>query len=169
MTLEEFYKKAVEKLTPKKDKLEDFNKKVPACFKRKKSKGQKFGKPIVCVCGKIRKVYDWIQEGREDTEVRTVLEKYGVEGFKKMTEENKQEIYADISNVGDLRTNLEKIQHAEEAWKRLPLEVREEFNQDKNLFIETGMKWAEKKIAEYQAKQQKPTATEEPKGDIENA
>lgn len=168
MTLEEFYKKAVEKIIPRKDKLDDFNKKVPACFKRKKTKGQTFGEPFVVKCGKIIKNREWIEEGREDTEVSKVLEKYGVEGFKKMTEDAKMGIYADISSVGDLRSNLEKVHQAEDLWKGLPLEIREEFNHDKNLFIETGLNWAKKKSAEIltkrEIKQEQPTATE-PKGD----
>lgn len=119
-----------------------------------KTKGQNFGKPKLTKAGKTFDVREWIQSNREDTEIYDTLEKYGVDGWKRLQDENKQEIYADITNMGDLRNNLDKIRAAEKMWGELPREVRAEFQNNKELFIEGGIKWAENKIKEFNDKKE---------------
>lgn len=130
-----------------------------------KTKGQNFGKPKLTKAGKTFDVREWIQSNREDTEIYDTLEKYGVDGWKRLQDENKQEIYADITNMGDLRGNLEKMRAAEKMWGELPREIRAEFQNNKELFIEGGIKWAEKKVKEHQdkinAQKQEQTANNE--------
>lgn len=84
--------------------------------------------------GKKINVYDFIQEGREDTEIYPTLEKYGC--IDKMIL-NREDVYADY-------TELQKMQglrgvkdfeiQAKTMFYNLPLEVRKEFDNDINKF-----------------------------------
>lgn len=107
-------------------------------------------------------VYDKIQEAREDTEIYPTLEKYGcIEGH--MMADN-EKMFADFTEFRDLRTMKDQQIKADEMFYALPLEVRQKFNNDKNVFMRDGEKWLKDKIAEEMTTEQTFEHTEE-KGD----
>lgn len=129
---------------------------------RKKTKGQTFGRPKLKKAGKEFDVHDWIQEGREDTEIYATLEKYGC--LDRM-ETDANTLYGDMSEISDLRNVIEQAQRADEMWNSLPLELRREFQHNKSLFMENGKDYLEKII-----KKSKETGSEiENKGENSDA
>jgi hypothetical protein len=117
-------------------------------------KEQNFDKKEISVkkAGKKINVYDMIQAGREDTEVYPTLEKYG--SIEKMQLDTKG-TYADLTEIGNLRNVIERANKAEELWQGLPLQVRQQFNHNPSLFMESGEQWIKKMIDEETAKQAK--------------
>lgn len=115
--------------------------------KWRERKNQDFNKSKISItkAGKTYNVYDNIQESREDTEIYPTLEKYGcIEGHML---EDPNKIYADFQMFGDLRTMKEQQMKADEMFYNLPLEVRQKFNNDKNIFMKDGEKWIKEEIA----------------------
>lgn len=112
---------------------------------------QAFDKEKITVtkAGKEYNVYNFIQEGREDTEIYPTLEKYGC--IDRMIL-NEKEVYEDMRNMGNLRNRLDQIKEADNIWKNLPLEVRQEFGHSKREFVEKGEKWIKAKIDAENAK-----------------
>lgn len=91
-------------------------------------------KITVKMAGKEINVYDFIQAGREDTEIYPVLEKYGCIDKIKRTD---QELYADITAIqklDGLRGIVEQQRQAKEMFEQLPMEIRKEFNNSLNEF-----------------------------------
>lgn len=107
------------------------------------SKGQHFEKDFVERAGKVICVDDWIQAGREDTEIYPTLEKYGCIDRMVLDTEG---VYADVSASKDLRGSLEQIKEANKIWENLPIDVRKEFNNDKYEFMDRGEKWLKSKL-----------------------
>lgn len=101
--------------------------------------------------GKTFNVYDKIQENREDTEIYPTLEKYGCIDRMML---NTQGVYADFQEFKGLREMKEQQIKADEMFYNLPLDVRIQFQNDKNLFMRDGEKWIKEKIdaAEKEAK-----------------
>lgn len=104
--------------------------------------------------GKELNVYDWTQSGREGTEIKEVLKKYN--GDAKLTQEM---MYAKWNEIGDMLTGINDLHDymqakikAENYWKSLPLEIREQFNNNVYEFCKNGRKWAQDKINEFEAK-----------------
>lgn len=97
---------------------------------------QKFDKNKIFFekCGKKINVYDFIQEGREDTEIYPTLEKYGC--IDKMMI-NKEDVFADyteLQKMQDLRGIKDFEIKAKQMFYNLPLDVRKEFDNDINKF-----------------------------------
>lgn len=90
--------------------------------------------------GKDYNLYQMIQDAREDTEIYPTLYKYG--SIKRM-EVDYNDIYDDLSAIGDLRNIQDLKIAADKAWAKVPTEVKNQFNNDKYLFAEKGKKWAE--------------------------
>lgn len=106
---------------------------------------------------KTFKVYDAIQEAREDTEIYPTLEKYGC--IEKLVMDTGK-VYADFRAFKDLKNMQDQQKAAMELWNSLPYDVRKEFNNNMHTFADNGEEYLKKKLAE----QQKETiATEEPK------
>lgn len=102
-------------------------------------------------------VYDFIQEGRADTEIYPTLEKYGsIDRLKKdLTEEQQRALYQDftlIQEMGDYRGVKDYQAKANKMFYELPLEIRKEFANDINKFTKNGAQWLKKKIDETEAK-----------------
>jgi hypothetical protein len=125
---------------------------------RKISEGLDVKKPKLIKAGKEFDVYDWIQAAREDTEIYPTLEKYG--SLKRM-EIDVNTLYGDITEIKDLRDIHDMIKKSEEIWEGLPVEVRREFNHDKQRFMNEGEEWI-KKLKDEQEKN-KPVIITEPK------
>lgn len=121
---------------------------------RKKTKGQTFGRPKLKKAGKEFDVHDWIQEGREDTEIYTTLEKYGC--LDRM-EVDHELLFGDMTEMADLRGTIERAKRAKELWEGLPIDIRTEFNNDSELFAEQGLDWLKKKIEEKKTKTEQGT------------
>lgn len=101
-------------------------------------------------------VYDFIQEGREDTEIYPTLEKYGSIEPMKLKVENAEQMYNDftqIQELGGYRGILEYQKKAKEMFYQLPSELRKEFNNDINKFTKEGAEYLNKKIAEMKEKE----------------
>lgn len=101
-------------------------------------------------------VYDFIQEGREDTEIYPTLEKYG--SIKRM-ELDTPAVYQKFEKVNDLRDHLEQQKEAVNMWNALPLDIRKQFNNDRYEFMNNGMQWLEKRMSEIKAKEAAAQAT----------
>lgn len=95
--------------------------------------------------GKTYNVYDKIQENREDTEIYPTLEKYGC--IDRMMLDT-QGVYADFQEFKGLREMKDQQIKADEMFYSLPLDVRIQFQNDKNLFMRDGEKWIKSKIDE---------------------
>lgn len=109
--------------------------------------GQIFGEPVLEKAGKKFKVRDWIQAGREDTEIYETLEKYG--SIERMKVDIKP-LYGDMTKIKDLRNIHEMVKKSEELWESLPIEMRREFQHDKKIFMEQGEDWLKNKIKELE-------------------
>ena len=127
-------------------------------------KQQEFDKDNITLtkAGKTFNVYDAIQEAREDTEIYPTLEKYGCIEKVPMYADK---VYNQLQQFNDLRDLKEQQSMAEQMLYDLPLEVRQEFNNDMNQFAKNGEKYI-KKILDNKAKEekvQKPQQQETPK------
>lgn len=93
--------------------------------------------------GKEFNLYDSIQEARQDTELYSVLERYGCIP-KHCIDYGK--VYEDFRGLGDLKDIKMQQIKANEMWEALPFDVRKEFNNDKYLFAKDGEKYIQKKL-----------------------
>lgn len=104
-----------------------------------------------------------IHKNAEDTGIYEQIEKYGLNPIEKI---DIDETVMDFTQIaGDLRSVIERGQLAREMFKRLPIEVRKEFNNDENLFMREGDAWMTKKHQEILEKQkaQQPAQPIQPK------
>lgn len=137
----------------------------------KQSPGQEFGTweknkegenifvtPKIKKKGQILDVHEWIQAGREDTEIYAVLEKYGT--IEKIKRPDLEGLYGDVTNIKGLRDIAEQVIKSTEMFQNLPLEIRREFDHDPNKFMNEAPAWLEKSI-EASKKESEPK-TEEP-------
>lgn len=92
--------------------------------------------------GRTYNLYDSIQEAREDTEIEPTLKKYGC--IDRMII-NVPDVYADLRGMNDLKSTIERQKKGQEIWDNMPLEVKEEFNNNIYNFMDNGMEWAQKK------------------------
>jgi len=109
----------------------------------KEYKGLNTGRPKIKMKGKEIDIYDLIQAAREDTEIYPTLEKYGC--IDKIMRNN-EGIFADLTNIKDLRNSLEQMKAAEDMWLGLPLEVRAEYNHSIHEFLDEGQEKLTKQI-----------------------
>lgn len=115
------------------------NKATLQAFRERKQKAFNPDEITIEKAGKTINVNQWIQEGREDTEIYPMIEKYH---GKENIPQKLGAIIGDLTEYQDLRSVIEKEKHAQNMWNNLPLEVRQHFGNDKYRFIEDGMKWA---------------------------
>lgn len=95
------------------------------------------------------------------------LEKYGCLDRMKIDDDV---LYGDITELmkGGLRGIMEREQETEDLWNSLPWEYRQEFQNNKALFIENGEKWLKDRIEKAKTITDSET-TGEIKGETENA
>lgn len=136
---------------------------------RKKPEPQEFGNPKIKRAGQILDVREWIDSGREDTELYVTLEKYGC--IDRMIVD-KEQVYGDITQIMDLKDSMEQIKQADELWESLPLDFRKQFLNDKTEFMRNGLDYLKNQIdAEKANKPIEPTTpvvmnnSEQPKGE----
>lgn len=102
--------------------------------------------------GKKINMYDFIQEGREDTEIYPTLEKYGC--IDKMII-NREDVYADYTELQKLE-GLRGIKDyeikAKNMFYNLPTEIRKEFDNDINKFTRGADDFIKKLKAEDEKK-----------------
>lgn len=110
---------------------------------REKPAPQEFGEPVIKRAGQELNVRDWIDSGREDTELYKTLEKYGC--IDRMIVD-KEQVFGDLSQIKGLRDSIEQVKEADNLWNSLPLEFRKEFLNDKTEFMRNGMDYLKKKI-----------------------
>lgn len=120
-------------------------------FNRRERKSQNFDKNSITLtkAGKTYNVYDKIQENSEDTEIYQVLEKYGCIDRIML---NKEDVYGDFTAFKGLRDMKDQQIMAENMFYSLPLQTREKFNNDKNLFMKEGEKYIKGLIDAEKAK-----------------
>lgn len=105
----------------------------------------------ITIGGKKQNIRKMIAKASEDTGIYEQIEKYGIDVNTQPTIE---ETVMDFTAIkGDLRTAIERGMAAKEMFKRLPINVRKEFNNDENLFMEQGVAWMDKKYQEFIEKQ----------------
>lgn len=123
---------------------------------------QTFDKDTITLtkAGKAFNVYDKIQENREDTEIYPTLEKYGC--IDRMMLDTRG-VYADFQEFKGLREMKEQQIKADEMFNSLPLDVRIQFQNDKNLFMRNGEKWIKELINKETAAGNKEYPTTENK------
>lgn len=123
--------------------------------------------------GKTFNLYDAIQEAREDTEIYATLEKYGC--IDRMILD-KEAVYADFGELKTLRDLKDQQIKAQNMFYNLPLETRNKFNNDMNLFVKEGEKYVKglideelaAKKAQETVKIETPIETPVIKGDLAN-
>lgn len=126
-------------------------------LKWRKRKSQSFDKANITLkkAGKEINVYDAIQANREDTEIYPTLEKYGCIDRMML---NSEGVYADFTIFKGLREIKEQQEMANNMFYNLPLEIRQVFNNDKNIFMRDGEKWLKNKINEEKVAKEKELA-----------
>lgn len=110
---------------------------------RKKPEAQKFGNPKIIRAGKELDVREWIDAGREDTELYETLNKYGC--IDRMIVD-KEQVFGDLTSIMSLRDSMDQMKEANNLWNSLPLDFRKEFLNDKTEFMRNGMDYLKKKI-----------------------
>ena len=77
-----------------------------------------------------------------------VLEKYGC--VEKLGIDNKK-TFDSLVEINDMRDIYEAKNKADKLWENLPIEVRQEFNNNANEFMKNGEKWLKERIAKEEA------------------
>lgn len=136
----------------------------------KKFPTQKYGNEKIKRNGEEIDLRDFLNENSEGTTVYETLENYG--SIKHHKRPDISEIAENIQGLDD-RSITEKIRELEKNWTMLPREIREQFNNDVKLFIDTGNDWAknvveqkQKEIEQLQKIEAEKAKTN--KGDINN-
>lgn len=112
--------------------------------KQTKKQGLDIGNPKITKYGQELDVREWIHENNVDCEIYETLEKYGT---IKQRSIDMPQLLGEIENL-DLRKHLDREIATGKLWENLPLDVRKEFNHDKNNFAENGETWLKDKIEE---------------------
>lgn len=101
--------------------------------------------------GKKINVQNWIDQNTDETNIYKMIEKYhGVENI----EPKLGGIIGDLTEYNGLIDILDKEKKAQNAWNDLPIEIRNQFGNDKYNFIKNGMAWAKNKQKEFEAQKQ---------------
>ena len=101
----------------------------------------------------------FIKTNAEGTGIYEQIEMYGLNPIQPV---EITEFVQDFTEMaGDLRTAIERGQLAKQMFKQLPIEVREEFNNDEDLFMRTGEQWINQKREEFAKAQQAQQAQQQ--------
>lgn len=132
-------------------------------FKWRERASQNFDKEKIHFVknGKKINIYDFIQEGREDTEIYPTLEKYGCIDKMMLNREDVYTDYTELQKMRDLRGIKDFENQAKIMFYNLPTEVRKEFDNDINKFTRKADAYIEKLKAEDKAKANKLKAEQE--------
>lgn len=129
-------------------KIRGQREKIAQSFDLKKISFLRNGKPV--------NLYNYIQEQTEDTDIYKTLEKYGcLETLELKTEQ----IFGEFNECMTLRDVYEQDQAFKNLWNSLPINIRNEFKNDRLRFMKEGEQWLKDQLAKEQTQQQ----TEQPK------
>ena len=117
-----------------------------------KKEGIDIGNPKLKKYGQELDVREWINENNVDCEIYETLEKYGT---VKQRQADLPQIVGEMEQL-DLRKFLDRQIATENLWKSLPLDVRKEFKNNENEFMEKGIEWMNNKIEELKPKEPTP-------------
>lgn len=73
------------------------------------------------------------QSEAKDCDINVIVARFEKTGQLPLFEEG---FYADVSEVGDYRSALEKVEMAERAFMALPAKIREEYGNDPAVFLD---------------------------------
>lgn len=146
------------------------------CNSWRERKAQNFDRENITLtkAGKTFNVYDAIQAAREDTEIYPTLEKYGC--IDRMMLDH-QGVFDDFTKYGELRELKEQQAMATNMFYNLPLDTRQKFNNDINVFMKDGEKYIKSLIDEDLKKAEvykpvelpkEPVISETLKGEVNN-
>lgn len=115
-----------------------------------KIEGKTFDKKNIHFIRKGQKinVYDFIQSGREDTEIYPMIEKYGI--IKTNKDLEKPLLYGEFTELQNLRDVQEKMILADNLWDRMSLEQRKFYHNNKMEFVRYPTKYADFKKEQLQ-------------------
>lgn len=74
-----------------------------------------------------------LQSQREDADINVIVKRFGVTGH--LPQASIQPLFYDFNDVFDYRTALEAVRSAEEAFLRVPAEIRARFSNDPTSFV----------------------------------
>lgn len=74
-----------------------------------------------------------VQSSKDECDINFIVNRYMRTGVLPAANHG---VYADISEIGDLRESLEQVQFAQEAFMELPAEVRKYFDNDPVKLVE---------------------------------
>lgn len=117
--------------------------------------------PTIRRKGKDVDAQDYINSFKADTEIYSIIEKYG--SIEKIPMDT-QIIESDLQGIKDRRDILDAQIKSERLWNSLPLEVRKEFGNNINEFRQNGLKFFKdlnKKLQQQQQAEQTTPNTEE--------
>lgn len=96
-------------------------------------------------------IKEYTNNNAVDTNIYEVIEKY--RGDLKMTAEQLNQFHTEIaqelSEIKNLPDALIQMKRAEEAWKGLPLDTRQQFGNSIQRFVKNGKTYLDGKIKEY--------------------
>ena len=120
--------------------------KSPA-FMREVIAGEEFDKENTTILRAGKKVNLWqmIQDANVDCEIYPTLEKYG---SLKPIETNYELLYGDLGEINGLRDLKDKEIRAKNMWDNLPIEIRNEFGNNRYTFMQEGEQWLKNKLDE---------------------
>lgn len=131
---------------------------------RSEKYAQNFDKEKITITmkGQTFNMYDYIQAGREDTEIYPTLEKYG---NLQPLERPAEDIIADFSANMDLRDLAEQENRLRTLFDNLPLKEKQIFKNDYYRFKTDGLDYYTKKAQKEIEALQKKQTTVPPKND----
>lgn len=94
----------------------------------------------------------YTQEQNVELDIYDVLEKYDGKYRNRLKYDPEIEL-AEIDHTMTLEKVFDRNKAIKQQWLNLPLEVRNEFNNDVNTFVDKGQAWLENKVKETQKKQ----------------
>lgn len=109
--------------------------------------------------GKELCVQDWIESGREGTEIKEVLKKYSGNYALAEKEIARQRVAIGdaLGEINDLRDYLEQTNKARELWDGLHGDIKSVFHNNISEFVKNGMDWAKGVKSEFDKQNSKST------------
>lgn len=113
---------------------------------------QRFGDPKITIGGKKRDVRRMIEEASKDTRIYEQIDKYGLNPIQEINIEDTVNDFTELST--DLRGALEIGMAAKQQWKKLPREIRNQFDNDIERFTKEGANWFKEQKAKIEQMRQ---------------
>lgn len=108
--------------------------------------------------GKKINLYEFIQENGVDCAINDVINKYGTGVGINKIQKTPEEIIADFSDYNDLMTFKNRELKANEMFNSLPVNIKQQFNNSKQEFMDKGLKWAENLVSKAKTKAEQANA-----------